>query len=387
MNMRIGIDARNLGQPMTGIVRICSNLINALARIDKKNEYFLYSRPEFELPFHDPRWHKRVWHKRRFAPLQNSIGTMIKEDKIDVFWETYQLLPLRVPSGVRKVLSLYDFAWKLFPQVSAPGAYLPLRLFTKSSIRRADRLICDSQCTLQDIGTVLNLRTQKAVVIYPGVLPEYRPRNPKAAAEYIAGKYGTSKEYICSVGTIEPRKNLVTLVEAFRILRDRGEVRAQLLIAGGYGWKNSEIYESVSRAGLTEKEIKFLGYIPEEDLPLFFSGAKIFVFPSIYEGFGIPLIEAMGCGVPVVASNVSSIPEVLLGAGLLVSPRRPQEFADAIDSLIQNPSLREELIQRGTRRASEFRYENSAKQLLTIFEELGTETTVATAGQRSNVGS
>ena len=177
---------------------------------------------------------------------------------------------------------------------------------------------------------------EKALVVYPGLLPEYWPRDSKVAAEQISQKYGTSKKYICAVGTIEPRKNFVTLVETVRILRERDECGVQLLIAGGSGWRNTKatLCESIARAGLTDREVKFLGYVPEEDLPVLYSGARVFVYPSIYEGFGIPLIEAMACGAPVLASNVSSIPEVVQDAGILVSPKQPRS------SLMQSSAWR-----------------------------------------------
>jgi glycosyltransferase involved in cell wall biosynthesis len=270
-------------------------------------------------------------------------------------------------------VSVYDLVWRLFPETTERNYYYMQRFFAAPSIRRADRLLCDSQFTLDELGRILGVPPEKAVVIYPGVLPDYWPRDPKSAAQYIARKYETSENYICTVGTVEPRKNLVALVEAVRILRARGDFAAQLLIAGGSGWRNSSIYESVARAGLTQGEIMFLNYVPEEDLPRLYSGARSFVLPSLYEGFGIPLIEAMACGVPVVASDVSSIPEVVRDAAILVSPRRPQEFADAIARLGNDEELRSALIERGLRRARDFRYDVAAQKVLRLFEEVGAE--------------
>jgi glycosyltransferase involved in cell wall biosynthesis len=352
-------------------------LVSELGRLDQANDYFLYSKLDFRLPFENPRWHKRLQQKRRFRPssysFQSGARQLIAEDRIEVFWETNHILPFALPRRLGKIVTVHDLVWRIFPKTAERKNYYMQRLFAERSIRRADRLVCNSQCTLHDVGRILGVPPEKALVIYPGVLPNYWPRDAKSSAQYIARKYQTSDNYICTVGTVEPRKNVVTLVEVVRILRARGDFAAQLLIAGGSGWRNSSIFESVGRAGLTEREIKFLGYVPEEDLPTLYSGASIFVLPSLYEGFGIPLIEAMACGVPVVASNVSSIPEVVQDAGILVSPRRPQEFADAIARLESDPELRSALIERGLRRAKDFRCDVGAQKLLRLFEEVGAE--------------
>jgi glycosyltransferase involved in cell wall biosynthesis len=353
------------------------NLLIELGRLDQANDYFLYSKGDFVFPFENPRWRKRLQQKRKYRPLsghfQMGVWQLIAEDRIEVFWETNHVLPFFLPRRLGKIVSIYDLVWRIFPETAQRSNYHLQRLFAEPSVRRADRLVCDSQCTLHDLGRILGVPPEKALVIYPGVLPDYWPRDPRSSAQYIARKYQTSENYICTVGTVEPRKNVVTLVEAVRILRARSDFAAQLLIAGGSGWRNSSIYESVGRAGLTEREIKFLGYVPEGDLPTLYSGAGIFVLPSLYEGFGIPLIEAMACGVPVVASHVSSIPEVVQDAGILVSPRRPQEFAHAIARLGSDAELRSALVERGLRRARDFRYDTAAQKLLRLFEEVGGE--------------
>ena len=300
------------------------NLVRELARLDQANDYFLYSKLDFPLPIDHPRWQKRPQQKRKFQPLSGyfltSVSKLIAEDRIEVFWETNHVLPFGLPRRLGKVLSIHDLIWRIYPKTVERKNYYVQRLFAEPSIRRADRLVCNSQSTLRDMTRILGVPPEKAIVIYPGVSPDYWPRDPQSSAQYIARKYQTCQNYILTVGTVEPRKNMVGLVEAVRILRARGHFSMQLLIAGGSGWKNSSIYESVERAGLTEREIKFLGYVPEEDLPTLYSGARTFVLPSLYEGFGIPLIEAMACGVPVVASDVSSIPEVVQGAAVLVPP-------------------------------------------------------------------
>jgi glycosyltransferase involved in cell wall biosynthesis len=375
--MRIGIDARPLSHQLTGIGRMVAGLVNELARLDQTNEYFLYSRLDFQLPFANPRWQKRLLRRRRLHPLtysfQAGASQLIAQDRIEVFWNTTQVSLFGLPRRIAKIVTVHDLVWRLFPRTVERTGYFMQRLFAEISIRRADRLVCNSRSTLHDLERILGVPPEKAVIAYPGVPPAYWPRDYQSSAHFIAQKYQTSGDYICTVGTVEPRKNIVVLVEAVRMLRAQGDFNSQLLIVGGSGWRNSNIYESVSKAGLTEREVKFLGYLPEEDLPALYSGARIFVLPSLYEGFGIPLIEAMACGAPVVASNVSSIPEVVQDAGILVSPARAQEFADAIARLESDPALRSRLVERGIRRAKDFRYETAARQLLQVFEEAAVE--------------
>jgi glycosyltransferase involved in cell wall biosynthesis len=186
----------------------------------------------------------------------------------------------------------------------------------------------------------------------------------------MASKYGTSENYICAVGTVEPRKNLVTLLEAVAILR-RGKWNYQLVLAGMPGWKNSGVYDTVKRLRLADADVLFLGHVPDDDMPLLYCGSRLFVFPSLYEGFGIPLAEAMACGTPVVASNSSSIPEVVQDAAVLVSPRSPEEFAGAIRRVLSDSGLRGLLIARGLRRAAEFSWESSARKVLDVLASVG----------------
>ena len=180
----------------------------------------------------------------------------------------------------------------------------------------------------------------------------------------MAGKYGLSKDYVLAVGTVQPRKNLVTLVKAWKILRDRAAPCPQLVVAGARGWKNSQLDETIRRLGLTGDQIRFLGVVPEEDLPVLYSGSSVFVFPSLYEGFGLPLLEAMACGVPVIASNTSSVPEVVGDAALLVAPTEPEAFAEAVLRLRSDDNLRRAKVEKGLSRAAGFSWRRAAAQLL-----------------------
>jgi len=289
---------------------------------------------------------------------------MILRDRLDVFWGTNNMLPLGLPSGIAKVLTIHDLLWPLYSKIADPFHRCMHWLFVERSVRQADRVIAVSHSTAADLQRIWKVPASKIEVIHHGVGPAYRPEDPRAASELVANKYGVSKDYALTVGTVGPHKNLVTLVKAMRILRERGQLFFQLLAVGAQGRKNSSVLKAVWSSGLTGENIRFLGFVPDEDLPVLYSGSSSFVLPSLYEGFGLPLVEAMACGVPVVASNTSSIPEVVGDAALLVPPTRPEAFAEAILRVRSDADFRKAMIQKGLSRAACFRWDNAACQLL-----------------------
>jgi len=309
--VNIGIDARPLSLTSSGIPRYLSSIVHELERIDHENNYFLYSRFDFGLPFENSRWHKRIHPRVPFLFGHGYLRGETRGPGLDIFWATRHIFPFGIPPTAVKLLTVYDFVWRFFPHTMELGNYAMHRLLCQRSIRSADSFITISEATRQSLVDVLGSNSKGISVIYPGVDSSFRPCDGETSSRLISQHYGTSEKYVCTVGTIEPRKNLITLIKALRVLCDRGPFPYQLLIAGQPGWKSSEIYASVERCGLTEREIKFVGRVRDEDLPAFYSGARVFVLPSLYEGFGIPLVEAMACGVPIVASRTSSVPEVV----------------------------------------------------------------------------
>jgi len=372
--MKIGIDACALSTWRAGTTRAVENVVRELVRIDEHNEYFLYSNHDFALPVENGRWQKRVDSRFGFLPgaiwIQTRGKKMILGDRVNAFWATAHVLPLGLPPAIRKVLLVHDVVWVRYPETMATYTRMVHRLLAGRSVREAETIIAVSESTKRDLVALLDVPAHKVKTIHHGVSSLFRPHDVVVARKYIAAKYGVSETYICAVGTVEPRKNLSMLVEAVGILRKRAYFPFQLVIAGGKGWKNSAVHRSVLRAALSEDNVKFLGFVPEEDLPLLYSGASVFVFPSIYEGFGLPLVEAMACGAPIVASNVSSIPEVVLDAGLLVPPHDPEAFAQAILRVLNDCDLRSSLITKGIERARHFRWDKAAREVLQVFNQL-----------------
>jgi glycosyltransferase involved in cell wall biosynthesis len=366
--MRIGIDARPLSVQAAGVPRVVSSLVRELESIDQENSYYLYSHRDFDLPFENPRWHKRIGSRASRLPsivwFWMEAKRAILKDNLDVFWSALYIPPLSVPPNVARILTVHDLEWRLHPETMTLRTYYAHLLLVWPSVRQADTIIADSESTARDLRHVLKVPELRIEVIHLGVGPAYKPQDPARAAQYAAGKYRVSKDYALAVGTVQPRKNLVTLVEALKILRDRPEGPFQLIVVGAKGWKNTKLDETIRSLGLGEEDIRFLGVVPEEDLPVLYSGCSLFVFPSLYEGFGLPLVEAMACGVPVVASNTSSIPEVVGDAALLVPPTQPEAFAEAILHVRRDRDLRRTMIEKGLRRAACFRWDKAARQLL-----------------------
>ncbi len=375
--MRIGIDVRPLSRPPAGIYRAVRNVLQQLQELDAENTYYLYSDREFELPLRNSRWQKRIGRSFSFLPgsawLQTGAKRMAVEDEVDVFWGTAHALPLGFPSSVRRVLTIHDLTWVACPGTMSSYNRLVHSVLAGRSIRQADVICVPSESTRQGLINYFGGKGKEIEVAGWGIEDYYFRRDAAVAAKRIAQKFCTSPDYLCTVGTLAPRKNLGTLIEAVRILHDRHQCKAQLLIAGAKGWKNSPLYKQLAASALTEKDVKFLGYVPEEDMPYLYAGASVSVFPSLYEGFGFPVLEAMACGAPVVASNVSSIPEVAGGAALLFDPYLPGELAEAILRVRSSPRLREQLIRGGISRAAQFRWADTARAMLAVLtgRELG----------------
>jgi glycosyltransferase involved in cell wall biosynthesis len=275
-----------------------------------------------------------------------------------------------MPPGVKKVVTVYDLVWRLFPHTMSRRSLLFLRLFSEKAVRDADLIVTISRSTSDDLIELCGIAPEKVALIYPGISDIFVPLDRASAAEYISKKYGISPDYMAAVGTVEPRKNLALLPEVLRILKEKGQLKWALAIAGAAGWKSSNLFRSVRTARLAENEIRFLGYIPREDLPFFYAGAQAFLFPSLYEGFGFPPLEAMACGTPVIASSAKCMPEVLGDAALLQSPHDAEGFAAALIRLSSDAALRDSFRSAGFEQARKFNWEQSAAQLLASFERL-----------------
>jgi glycosyltransferase involved in cell wall biosynthesis len=289
-----------------------------------------------------------------------------RKEGIDLYHGTNFRLRGRGKKG--NIVTIHDLAFKRYPRFLKKnfGQFLSF-LKTKRDVNRANRIITVSRHTAKDAVEFFKVDENKTRVVYHGVDRGFRPDIPLASILEVKNKYHISTQrYILFVGTIEPRKNLARLVQAYdRLRKIHGEYT--LVLAGGLGWHYQDVLELAQELG---DKVRITGYLPREDFFPLYAGAALFTYPSLYEGFGMPLLEAMSSGVPVVASRTSSIPEVVGDAGIFFDPFSVTEMAEAILRALEDDSLRLALREKGMQRAKEFTWERAARETLKIYEEV-----------------
>ncbi|HUV05756.1 MAG TPA: glycosyltransferase family 1 protein, partial [Armatimonadota bacterium] len=243
----------------------------------------------------------------------------------------------------------------------------------RRAVKKADAIIAISESTKRDIVELLGAPEHKIYTTLLGVDPPYRPVSDERK-ERVAREHGLGHSTILYLGTLEPRKNIPALLAAFSQARKSSPAKdCTLVLAGGKGWFFNQTFKLVEDLGLKES-VRFTGYVPAEDLPALYSAATVFVYPSLHEGFGLPPLEAMACGTPVITSNASSLPEVVGDAGIMVDPYNVEELAGAILRVLCDPDLRQEMSAKGLERAKKFSWEETARQTLKVYERVHNET-------------
>lgn len=309
-------------------------------------------------------WYKLVWP---FLPLP--YHWFFGSD-----CQITQFFNFVIPPGVKgkKITIVHDMAHLACRETVRLKNRTWLDLTLKQSCRRAAVILTVSEFSKSEIVKYLKMPEEKVKVMYPGVdLELFHNRYGEAEIDAAKKKYRIDGEYILYLGTIEPRKNVQRLIEAYEMLQETTSNHPipKLVLAGGKGWLCDDIYQAAEKEDLKDK-VMFTGYIAEEDSPLLISGAQFFCFPSVYEGFGTPPVEAMACGTPVLSANVASMPEVIGDAGVLVNPYSIEEISVAMKNLVEDEKLRKGLTQRGLRRAEQFAWQNSVNTLKNIYETL-----------------
>jgi glycosyltransferase involved in cell wall biosynthesis len=367
--MRVALDAsRTAAGQRTGTERYSLELIRGLLRIDQANDYLLYFNrpPPPGLIKPRPNWQPRVVP---FARLWSHLrlARELARDRPDVLFVPAHVLPLRHPP--RSVVTVHDLGFHFFPWAHPLGSRVYLELSTRWAARRATRLIAISHSTAADLQRIYRVPPERVRVVYEGVNSRFGPVHDKDLVAAVRQRYGlNSRPYLLAVGTVQPRKNLLGLLRAHRILLDTCSADVQLALAGPPGWGYGQLDHELQTLGLTA-QVRLLGYVGDDDLCALYSGAVAHVQPSFYEGFGLTVLEAMACGTPVVASNTSSLPEVVGGAGLLVDPNDPRDIASALHRLLEKPTLRTELGAAGRRRAATFTWDRCAGETLAVLLE------------------
>ncbi|MDP8922847.1 MAG: glycosyltransferase family 4 protein [Chloroflexota bacterium] len=266
------------------------------------------------------------------------------------------------------VVTVYDLSFMRFPELFNRGNRLYLRTFTPPSLRRADRVITISEHTKRDVVELCGVPPERVTPILLAADPRFRPAPPDEVAAFRARK-GLPDRFILYLGTLEPRKNVETLVRAYAELRRRGITDCDLVLAGARGWQYEPVFQLVESLGLGAS-VHFPGFVADAEQALWYSGAVIFAYPSLYEGFGLPLLEAMACGTPVVASRSSSLPEVVGEAGVLVNPSDSHELSAALYELLVSDERRASLRSAGLARARTFSWRRMANETVQVYREV-----------------
>lgn len=354
----------------TGDATYWRGLVEGLCQLAGPDEFLIYL--DERLPHPEPPTSDRVILRYLSAPSWRiwSVWTFplaLRSDRVEVAHVQYSIPPI-LPCPV--VTSVHDISFKRHPEFFKPKDRFILDAGVKSAAKRAARVLAISEYTKREIVELYEIDPAKVTVVYPGVDAQFRPLDRENAHSAIREKYRVTEPFMLTLGVIQPRKNLQRLLEGLAILKVRGELTHKLVVVGKYGWLEANLNERIASLGLTD-DVLLTGYAPYEDLPLFYNAADLFVYPSVYEGFGLPPLEAMACGTPVITGNRTSLPEVVDDAGIMVDPYDPSAFADAICSVLGNPTVYDLLSRMGLERSTRFSWAEMARQVDGIYHESG----------------
>ena len=377
--MRITIDYTPAVHQRAGIGRYTRGLVEALARLDSPHRFTLmvlgragaHYLPaglpgNFRvrwLPLSD-RWATVLWYRLNLPlPVDWLAGPA------DLYHgPSFTLPPSRCPS----LLTVHDLSYLRYPQGAHPALAAWLTGAVSRSLRRARHVLADSQNTRADLLELMHVPAPRITVVGAGVDARFQPVRDTAVLAHLRARYSLPERFILGVSTLEPRKNFAGLIAAFGQVAGQAPPGAplHLVIAGGRGWLYEPILAAADASPLRER-IHFAGYVADADLPGLYTLAELFVFPSAYEGFGIPVLEAMACGTPVVCADNSSLPEVAGDAALLVNAADTGGLAGAMSQALNDPALRAQLVERGFRQAARFSWDEAARRLLNVYNRLG----------------
>ncbi len=385
--MKIGIDYTSAVTQGAGIGRYTRELINALLILPSSNRYTLFYasrhkllsdsfpkptplrqegyRPQAvfrlkRLPIHD-KWLARIWHRVRIPiPIELVTG------KIDLFHSPDFTLPPTLP-GIRTLLTVHDLSFIRDPDSAWPSLRAYLMQAVPRSVQRATHILADSHATKNDLIELFKTPPEKITVLYSGVDPRFKPILDRLEVNRVRAKYKIGAvPFALSIGTLQPRKNYRRLIEAFAKLNDP---QLHLVIGGGRGWMFDDVFAQAKELRLEER-VHFIGFVDDDDLPTLYSSAELFVYVPLYEGFGLPLLEAMACGTPVIGSNTSSLPEVIGPVGIQVDPKNVEAITNAMLELLSQSERRDQSSNAGIDRAKQFTWDKAAHQLLSIYDQL-----------------
>ncbi len=376
--LRIGINTRYLQRRMSGIERYIQELIFNLAKIDTTHNYILFFNKDTPLPptpiaknFStmiskfptNQRWLRLIWEHMY-------LRYEIKKNNLSLFHGPAFFVPIWKPRACKYVITVHDIAFIKYPKTFTFSTQLYYKLLFSRSLKLADMIITDSESTKYDIMQNYFIEEDKIKVIYLGVSDVFFKRQKPQDILNIKKKYKLPEKYFLFTGVLSPRKNLIRILKAFSILKqEKAYNKYKLIIVGRKGWLYEGIFTQVKKLCLQD-EVSFIDHIPEEHFSVLYHCAEIYLFPSLYEGFGLPILEAMACGCPVITSNVSSMPEVAGDAALLINPTNIQELIQVIKTICEDKTLQKQLRAKGFKQVKKFSWKKTAEETIQVYSSL-----------------
>jgi glycosyltransferase involved in cell wall biosynthesis len=367
----IGIDAHMVGSQETGNETYVVNLLRALPGVDG-DRLFRYKAIALDPDATQARLADaagveavRVRPASSFLRIPASMPSLAVREGLDLLHMTYVMPPV---SPCPAVVTVHDISYRLYPQYFPVRVRWMLSLLVPFSMRRAEKVITVSHSAKRDILTHYNIPETKVAVTHEAAARHFRQLDQVQARAEIKTRYGIDADFVLSVGNLQPRKNVRGLIEAYAQMPASLRGRYKLVIVGQALWHHSDIYQAVADRGLLA-DVIFTGYVPERDLVLLYNAASLFAYPSLYEGFGLPVLEAMACGTPVVTSCVSSLPEIAGDAALLVDPADVAAISSAVTRVLSDPELAQRLSAAGLERARSFSWQRTALETLRVYRQ------------------
>jgi glycosyltransferase involved in cell wall biosynthesis len=369
--MRVGIDARLVYYHQAGTARYCLQLMRALARINQEDQFTIFQsrRDSRQLVSQANFQIRRIWTPSHHRLEQHLLSLELRLSPLDVLHSPDFIPPFR--RRCRSIITIHDLAFLLYPQFLTRSS---ARYYGQidQAVRHTDHIIAVSESTRRDIVRLLGVPEQMITVVYEAPRQQFHQLTDVDPRPRLQKRFGLERDFVLFVGTIEPRKNIPTLLSAFQQVLHHYHPDVDLVLAGAPGWLTDDVYGLVGRLGLTGRA-HFLGRVSDEELLWLYNQARMLVMPSFYEGFGLPTLEAMACGCPVIVANVSSLPEVVGDAGLLFDPLDADALTVAIWRLLSDPTLRRELIEKGLKRSACFSWERAARETLDLYRRVAGE--------------
>jgi glycosyltransferase involved in cell wall biosynthesis len=369
--LRIAIDAHSVGNKLGGNESYATNLIEALAEIDNVNQYKIFVTTREARDRFSDRWPnfqvRATLPHTPFIRIPLTLSAELRRNRVDVLHVQFTAPPF---SPCPVVVSIHDLSFEHLPQTFKRRSRMQLRMTVRRSARNAAQVIALSEHARMDLINTYDLIPEKVNVVPLAAPAAFAPVRDDNELQRVRQTYGIDGDYILSVGSIQPRKNLRRLIEAYSVLRHaQPECKLpQLVLVGKNAWLYDETLRALKYTDVGAS-ILLTGYVPESDLPALYSGALCFIYPSYYEGFGLPPLEAMKCGAPVIVGNRTSLPEVVGDAALMIDPFDVDAIAGAIQKMITDSEFRSELRVKGLERAKDFDWKETARQTLAVYRK------------------